>query len=181
MTLDKLPGTTQEEYKRWERREKRKREKRERESKRVEVTRKKKKSKGAGRSGKKRKGKKKVELIQITRYGTVQYGRCSSVGSEAASGRDRSIHLYSRVLISNIYYYYLELIIYNSESILYFIILVLMLRSTSYSIGLTVLQNIGTAARPDKVRGQLVLSRYPCRIQRRKSDLVGTLFPDLVC
>ena len=164
-----------------EKKEKRERE-RERESKRVEVTGKKKKSKGAGRSGKKRKGKKKkVELIQITRYGTVQYGKCSSVGSEAASGRDRSIHLYSRVLISNIYYYYLELIIYNSESILYFIILVLMLRSTSYSIGLTVLQNIGTAARPDKVRGQLVLSRYPCRIQRRKSDLVGTLFPDLVC
>lgn len=91
MTLDKLPGTTREEYKRWERRE-RKREERERESKRVEVTGKKKKSKGAGRSGKKEKEKKKVELIQITRYGTVQYGRCSSVGSEAASGRDRSIH-----------------------------------------------------------------------------------------
>ena len=46
---------------------------------------------------------------------------------------------------------------------------------------MTVLQLnlIGTAV-ADKVRRQLVLSRYPCRIQRRKSDLVGTLFPDLV-
>ena len=185
MTLDKLSGTTRERYKWWEReREREERKKKEREREREQKSggyrKEEEKIEGGGeeRQKKKRKKKSRVNTNYTVRYGTIR--QMFVGGKRSRIGKGSVDSFISRVLISNIYYYYLELIIYNSESILYFIILVLMLRSTSYSIGLTVLQNIGTAARPDKVRGQLVLSRYPCRIQRRKSDLVGTLFPDLV-
>lgn len=96
MTLDKLPGTTREEYKRWERRE-RKREERERESKRVEVTGKKKKSKGAGRSGKKEKEKKKsrVNTNYTVRYGTIR--QMFVGGKRSRIGKGSVDSFYSRV------------------------------------------------------------------------------------
>ena len=75
-----------------EKKEKRGRE-REREQKSGGHRKEEEKIEGGGEERQKRKGKKKVELIQITRYGTVQYGRCSSVGSEAASGRDRCLFI----------------------------------------------------------------------------------------
>ena len=104
MTLDKLSGTTRERYKWWEReREREERKKKEREREREQKSggyrKEEEKIEGGGEERQKRKEKKrekkkkKIELIKITRYGTVQYGRCSSVGSEAASGRDRCLFI----------------------------------------------------------------------------------------
>ena len=90
MTLDKLPGTTQEEYKRWERREKRKKREGEREREREQKSggyrKEEEKIEGGGeeRQKKKRKKKSRVNTNYTVRYGTIRQmfvgGKRSRIG-----------------------------------------------------------------------------------------------------